>query len=90
MCTPDDTGTPHTHTHARRQVTENATAWVANWARLAKDVADDPVLRPVVLFDILNEPDSKGLTCARVRVCCCALRVCHAVLVSACAHAACV
>ena len=32
------------------------------WTRIMKDVAKDPWMSANVIFDILNEPDSFGLT----------------------------
>ena len=40
---------------------DDTPAWVSGWKSLAKDVAADPVLRNRVMFDIANEPDSRGV-----------------------------
>ena len=45
-------------------IVDNTPAWVAGWKSLAMDVAADPVLRNRVLFDIANEPASRGINWA--------------------------
>ena len=39
--------------------------WVGLWEQLLADVVADPVSKARVLVDILNEPDSRDLQCAR-------------------------
>lgn len=43
------------------QIKTDFNAWVANWKRLAADIAADPLLVKWVMFDLLNEPDSQGI-----------------------------
>ena len=43
-------------------VLDDPAAWTRAWGSLAADVAADPVLRNRVMFDLLNEPDSRGIT----------------------------
>ena len=38
--------------------------WLAQWTQLMRDITSDPVAKAMVMVDILNEPDSRGLTCA--------------------------
>lgn len=40
---------------------DNPDGWVGYWKQLATSIAADPVASNYVMFDILNEPDSKGL-----------------------------
>lgn len=42
-------------------VLDDPAAWTKAWSSLAADVAADPVLKNRVLFDLLNEPDSRGI-----------------------------
>ena len=37
--------------------------WLAQWTQLMMDITSDPVSKAMVMVDILNEPDSRGLTC---------------------------
>ena len=43
-------------------VLDDPAAWTKAWGSLAADVAADPVLKNWVMFDLLNEPDSRGIT----------------------------
>ena len=40
---------------------DDPAAWVEAWRSLAADVVADPVTRNRVMFDILNEPDGRGI-----------------------------
>ena len=42
-------------------VLDDTAKWVASWQQLAADIAKDPVLRPRVMLDLLNEPDARGI-----------------------------
>ena len=45
-----------------REVAQRGVAAPQIWKQIMTDVAQDPVVSANVIFDILNEPDSYGLT----------------------------
>lgn len=42
--------------------------WAKGWGALAADVAADPVMRNHVMFDLMNEPDGRGIGWTTVSV----------------------
>ena len=42
--------------------------WAKGWGALAADVAADPVMRNRVMFDLMNEPDGRGIGWTTVSV----------------------
>ena len=49
------------HLQYDKTLVEAPDAWVAAWADLAAQLAADPVLAPVTMLDLANEPDCLGL-----------------------------
>ncbi len=39
----------------------NKTNWLLYWKRIMTAIAADPISKKFVMYDILNEPDSKGI-----------------------------
>ena len=51
------------HLNTDSTATDNPTGWVTYWANLMKAIAAmGPVYQNSVMADILNEPDSRGLS----------------------------
>lgn len=42
-------------------VLSDPVGWAKGWGSLAADVAADPVMRNRVMFDLMNEPDGRGI-----------------------------
>ena len=42
--------------------------WAKGWGALAADVAADPVMKNRVMFDLMNEPDGRGIGWTTVRI----------------------
>jgi hypothetical protein len=42
--------------------------WAKGWGSLAADVAADPVMKNRVMFDLMNEPDGRGIGWTTVRI----------------------
>lgn len=40
---------------------ENPKLWVESWAKLAAAIAKDPASRGAVMYDLVNEPDNRGI-----------------------------
>jgi hypothetical protein len=49
-------------------VLSDPVGWAKGWGALAADVAADPVMRNRVMFDLMNEPDGRGIGWTTVSV----------------------
>ena len=52
-------------------VLSDPVGWVKGWGALAADVAADPVMKNRVMFDLMNEPDGRGIGWTTVSDCFC-------------------
>ena len=50
-------------------VLSDPVGWAKGWGALAADVAADDAMRKRVMFDLMNEPDARGIGWATVRIC---------------------
>lgn len=48
-------------------VLSDPVGWAKGWGALAADVAADPVMKNRVMFDLMNEPDGRGIGWTTVR-----------------------
>lgn len=43
------------------QITNSVDKWIEYWQIVARDIGSDPLLSKVMILDLLNEPDAKGI-----------------------------
>mmetsp|Transcript_13633 Transcript_13633/g.41196 ORF Transcript_13633/g.41196 Transcript_13633/m.41196 type:complete len:948 (-) Transcript_13633:1152-3995(-) len=49
------------HLNSDGTILDSSTQWLAYWKRIMEAIAADPVSVKFVMYDILNEPDSRGI-----------------------------
>lgn len=50
------------HLNSDSTATDNKTLWLQYWARIMTAIDADPISKKFVMYDILNEPDSRGIS----------------------------
>lgn len=49
------------HLNSDSTASDNKAAWLQYWARIMTAINADPISKKFALYDILNEPDSRGI-----------------------------